>query len=97
LAITIPFDIRDKEGDKRVGLNTLVSLLSTQNSKILALFLLLICTILIYYFHTDYFLHFGIIYILTAFLIIGSSTKRSEWYFTGLIDGVFRIFDFDSY
>ncbi len=89
LAITIPFDIRDKEGDKRVGLNTLVSLLSTQNSKILALFLLLICIFLIYYFHTDYFFYFGIIYILTAFLIIGSSTKRSEWYFTGFIDGLF--------
>lgn len=89
LAITIPFDIRDKEGDKKVGLNTLVSLLSTQNSKILALFLLLICSVLIYYFHINYVLHFGIIYILTAFLIIGSSKKRSEWYFTGCIDGLF--------
>ncbi|AFM05460.1 UbiA prenyltransferase family protein [Bernardetia litoralis DSM 6794] len=91
LAITVPFDIRDKEGDKRVGLNTLVSLLSVQKSKILAIFLLLICTALIYHFHINYFLHFGIVYILTAFLIIGSSNKRSEWYFTGLIDGLFVV------
>ncbi len=91
LAITIPFDIRDKEGDKKVGLNTLVSLLSPQRSKILALCLLIICAILIYSFHTNYFLHFGIVYILTAFLILFSSNKRSEWYFTGFIDGLFVI------
>jgi 4-hydroxybenzoate polyprenyltransferase len=88
LAITIPFDIRDKEGDKRVGLNTLISLLNPLLSKILALFLLLICTILVYHFYNEYLLHFGIIYTLTAFLIIGSSNKRSEWYFTGFIDGL---------
>ncbi|WP_375560500.1 hypothetical protein ACE193_22855 [Bernardetia sp. OM2101] len=91
LAITIPFDIRDKEGDKRVGLNTLVSLLTPQNSKILALCLLVICSVLIYYFHINYLFHFGIVYILTAFLIIGSSNKRSEWYFTGFIDGLFVV------
>jgi 4-hydroxybenzoate polyprenyltransferase len=89
LAITIPFDIRDKEGDKRVGLATLVSLLNPIFSKILALFLLVICFVLIYHFHTNYFLHFGIVYILTAFLILFSSNKRSEWYFTGFIDGLF--------
>ncbi|WP_338791032.1 UbiA family prenyltransferase [Bernardetia sp. MNP-M8] len=91
LAITIPFDIRDKEGDKKVGLNTLVSLLSPQRSKILALFLLIVCAILICSFHINYFLHFGIVYILTAFLILFSSNKRSEWYFTGFIDGLFVI------
>lgn len=89
LAITIPFDIRDKEGDKKVGLNTLVSLLSPQRSKILALSLLIVCAILIYNFHTNYFIHFVIVYVLTAFLILFSSNKRSEWYFTGFIDGLF--------
>ncbi len=91
LAITIPFDIRDKESDRKAGLDTLVSLLSTQNSKILALFFLLICTVLVYYFHSDYFIHFVLVYILTAFLIIGSSNKHSEWYFAGLIDGIFVV------
>ena len=91
LAVTIPFDIRDKELDKKVGLNTLVSLLNPLLSKILSLFLLLICTVLIYHFHINYFLHFGIVYILTSFLIIGSSSKRSEWYFTGFIDGLFIV------
>ncbi len=91
LAITIPFDIRDKEGDKQNGLATLVSLLNPLISKIVALVLLVICLILIYYFHINYLLHFGIVYILTAFLIIFSSNKRSEWYFTGFIDGLFVV------
>ncbi|WP_338766626.1 hypothetical protein WAF17_04195 [Bernardetia sp. ABR2-2B] len=91
LAITIPFDIRDKEGDKKVGLDTLVSFLSPQISKVVALFLLIICLVLIYNFHINYLLHFGVIYLLTAFLIVFSSSKRSEWYFTGGIDGLFVI------
>lgn len=89
LTITIPFDIRDEKNDIEVGLNTLVSFLNPFKSKILALFLLLICLMLIYHFHINYLLHFGIIYIITAFLILGSSQKRSEWYFTGFIDGLF--------
>lgn len=89
LAITIPFDIRDKENDKKVGLGTLVSLLNPVRSKFLAIFLLFVCAVLIYYFHSGYLLHFGIVYFITVFLIIGSSNKRSEWYFTGLIDGLF--------
>jgi len=93
LAITIPFDIRDENDDKKVGLNTLVSLLGSLKSKILALFLLVICGVLTYYFHANYFLHFVSIYILTTFLIIFSSHKRFEWYFTGFIDGLF-VFEF---
>ncbi len=93
LAITIPFDIRDKEGDKKQGLNTLVSLLGSQKSKVLALFLLISCGVLAYYFHANYFLHFVAVYILTSFLVIFSSHKRSEWYFTGFIDGLF-VFEF---
>lgn len=93
LSITIPFDIRDKEGDKKVGLPTLVSLFNPALSKVIALFLLIICGILIYYFHSYYFFHFLVIYVLTAFLIVGSSHKRSEWYFTGFIDGLF-VFEF---
>ena len=89
LAITIPFDIRDEESDNKVGLPTLVSLLNPKKSKILAVFLLVICFLLIFHFHTDYIIHFGIIYIITFFLILGSSKKRSEWYFTGFIDGLF--------
>ena len=89
LAITIPFDIRDEESDNRVGLPTLVNLLNPQKSKVLSVFFLIICAGLIYYFHTNYLLHFEIVYIVTVFLIIGSSKKRSEWYFTGLIDGIF--------
>lgn len=93
LAITIPFDIRDKVGDKKQGLNTLVSLLGSSKSKVLSLFLLISCGVLTYYFHTNYFLHFVAVYILTAFLVIFSSHKRSEWYFTGFIDGLF-VFEF---
>lgn len=89
LAITIPFDIRDEESDNRVGLPTLVNLLNPQNSKFLSIFFLIICAVLVYYFHINYILHFGIVYIITAFLVIGSSKKCSEWYFTGLIDGLF--------
>ena len=89
LAITIPFDIRDKDNDNKVGLNTLVSLLNPVKSKILSIFLLCFCLFLIHYFHSEYLFHFGAIYILTAFLVIGSTSRRSEWYFTGYIDGLF--------
>ncbi len=91
LAITIPFDIRDKENDKKVGLGTLVSLLNPVKSKVLAILLLLVCAVLVYYFHENYLLYFGIVYFITTFLIIGSSHKRSEWYFTGFIDGLFVV------
>ncbi len=91
LAITIPFDIRDEEGDNKVGLPTLVNLLNPQNSKLVAVFFLLICAVLTYHFHINYFLHFGIVYTITTFLIFGSSNKRPEWYFTGLINGLFVV------
>jgi quinol-cytochrome oxidoreductase complex cytochrome b subunit len=66
-----------------VGLNTLVNWWTFKKRAGILMFfcLVLFCEFISYKLLT---LHFGVMYILTA-LIIGSSNKRSEWYFTGLL------------
>ena len=85
IAITIPFDIRDYEIDEK-SIKTIPQLLGIRNAKLLAL-LLLILSMCLYFFYSP-FITWGILGLVTAFFIIGSTTNNNSlWYGLG-IDGL---------
>lgn len=86
VAITIPFDIRDLNVDKS-SQKTIPMLIGIKGSKGLALLLLLGSFYLNFSLGSNILLT-SVFYGLTLFLIIKSSEKQSELYFSGLIDGL---------
>ncbi len=94
IAITIPFDIRDYYVDKSIEVKTLIHGLGIKKSKSLALLLLFfnVC-LLIFLLHaalidTSYFCALLIAYILSSILIAQSNTQKSDYYFSGFLDGM---------
>jgi len=93
IAITIPFDIRDMEVDAGTGLRTLPHLLGVPRSKILAILLLFFSAIIgiilfaqgVY--PADMQPLYSIFIVITSLLIWGSRTGRSDYYYSGLLDG----------
>lgn len=91
-ALCLPFDARDSEADRAVGLRTFYNTLSRKNYLLFSNTILLgsFFTHLYYfpqYWHFFLFLHLGLA--ITNFF---AHEKRPEWYFTGLIDG-FLVFE----
>lgn len=94
MAITIPFDIRDFEVDIYLGVKTIPSLLGIKKSKLLALCCLLfhLCIVLCLsnagYFQSTILAPYLILFIVTGTLIYNSNQGWSDYYFSGLLDGM---------
>ena len=91
-ALTIPFDIRDYEYEKIMGLKTIPSLIGKKNSIILSLLLLtgsiLIAFLLIDNYGSINFAALATGYFLAMVAIANSHNKTGDYYFTGLLDGM---------
>jgi len=92
-AITIPFEIRDMEQEKKIGVLTIVAIHGIENTKRLGYFLLLMFSILCGV--HQYFYHLGINFaipmacsaIVAGLLIYFTNEQRTKWYYKGFIDG----------
>lgn len=95
LAITLPFDIRDIERDRRANITTIPTLLGRRHSRWLALALMLAFTLLSALHHdlgTDLGLSMltlsGIVFACLWF----SHKLQPEWYYVGLLDGTLFLY-----
>ncbi|HXD94135.1 MAG TPA: UbiA family prenyltransferase [Bacteroidia bacterium] len=91
-AITIPFDIRDIESDKNAGLKTIPLLIGEKKATQLAMFSLVLFTVLclVHYIKTPlaYTLPALIISsVTTLFFIVNEEVKKSIYYHYGILDG----------
>lgn len=87
LAITLPFDIRDYHSDKRASLLTVPGVLGICFTKGLAIILGIGYGIGLEFFFGQTFLAL-VITVAIILLIVFSSEKRADWYYTGLIDSL---------
>ncbi|HHH55222.1 MAG TPA: hypothetical protein ENK91_16285, partial [Bacteroidetes bacterium] len=89
-ALTIPFDIRDYEYEKKLGLKTIPSVLGKRRSINLAVLLILIDVLIVLILKDVYGLKYslGLIfgYLITIVAIKYSINKTNDQYFTGLLD-----------
>lgn len=92
-AITIPFDIRDHEIDKETNVITIVHTLGIEGAKklsIVTVFLILLINFTLRSMGSleegDYFILFSF-YIILIFTIIYSTKQKSDYYYSGLLDG----------
>ncbi len=92
-AITLPFDIRDLELDRRMPVKTLPGQIGIRDSKLLAL-MTLVCSILLVYIQArlDWYSWNAMIgflpsYLAAAFLIVKSRPGISDYYYTFFLDG----------
>lgn len=92
LAITIPFDIRDKEIDGHAELRTIPDLIGIRNSYILSISFVIICTILhLQLFDGKMAASLLIADLLITLMIILSSKIKNDYMYSGLLDGSFLV------
>jgi hypothetical protein len=90
ISITLPFDIRDFQVDNKNALLTFPQLIGIIPTKLLAIVCLFIFTLIISNItQTWYILYFSLF---TSVLILNSSVKRKEYYFTFYIDGTIILY-----
>jgi len=100
MAITLPFDIRDAHIDRSIGVKTLATLLGNTRSKWMAMIfslLAFIINILLYFMQVvslETVLALALFYSLTSVFILLYSEKKSDYYFTGLFDGLMILYGF---
>lgn len=95
-AITIPFDIRDLLIEKQLKVRTIPSLLGVKKAKYLAYTLLFSSLILAHCNSTNWVvgkltyiqIYYNLGYFITLLLLVFSHHKRSDYYYTGLLDGM---------
>lgn len=87
VAITLPFDIRDYYGDKRVRLLTVPGLLGIRATKVMGVVLLFLYAVGLALFFQQ-ILAAGLLFVLASLLIVNASSKSPDWYFTGIIDSL---------
>lgn len=91
-AIAIPFDIRDMEADRCVGLKT-IPLLLNENKAITLSYLSLLVFFLISFFHyhflSDWFIigALGVSALSTYVFIRMKNFRNRNWYYSGILDG----------
>ena len=93
IAITIPFEIRDMQVDKSVGLMTLPEKFGKRNTTLLVWSLCIGIVLLSYvaayhYFNDAYFITMVIISICILFIYRHSSKTQDTYFFGGLTDGL---------
>lgn len=90
-AITLPFDIRDMQGDAQAGIRTLPMTLGPQRTRTLALaMMLLFCGIVVFHYGTHLSgptLPLLLSALITGVALLFCSRPRHELYFVGLLDG----------
>jgi 4-hydroxybenzoate polyprenyltransferase len=87
-AITLPFDIRDWAIDKKQGVLTIPAIIGVSNTKILGTATLLGWLILsTQLYSTSILLSFICSAVISAVLLWKSHSERSDFYYTGLVDG----------
>lgn len=89
IAITLPFDVRDLKFDEIINLKTIPRLIGVKNSILLAEILLLISIIILFFLLPNLAHFYGLLigHLITMFLILLTTQKRKELFFTGLIEG----------
>lgn len=87
VGITLPFDIRDYYRDKRVSLLTIPGVVGIGLTKLLAVSLLLVYGIGLFFFFEQYLLP-AVMVPVTSIFILASSSKSPDWYFSGIIDSL---------
>lgn len=93
ISICIPFDIRDMEIDKKENVFTLSQKLGENKTRWIALGFMLIYILLIvveYFlelFSMKIFIALALTAIVNAIIVFMSSSKRSEYFYTALLDG----------
>lgn len=93
-ALTIPFDIRDASADDKNGVRTLPNVIGFRYSKMAGILALSVSASLGTYLYLSgtysaMFLGGSIaVYIVTAALVAFSNPDRSDYYFTGAVDGM---------
>lgn len=93
LAITLPFDLRDKEIDQSAGTLTFASVLNAQQVKSVSIFLLSLGLTILFFgpmlfsLKTSFMIALTISYLITGYLIILLSTQKEDAYYTFLLDG----------
>ncbi len=93
-AITIPFDLRDKDVDIASNTKTLATLLGTNQLIGLSHLLLILCALILlsakiyFIIQAFYFIPLLITYVLTAILISSMKKANHDYQYTGLLDGV---------
>ncbi|MCK5368640.1 MAG: hypothetical protein KAQ62_08805, partial [Cyclobacteriaceae bacterium] len=86
----LPFDIRDFQVDNKNALLTFPQLIGIIPTKLLAIVCLFIFTLIISNItQTWYILYFSLF---TSVLILNSSVKRKEYYFTFYLDGTIILY-----
>lgn len=97
-AITIPFDIRDRDTDLEEGLKTIPIILGERNSKLLAFFLLMLFSLLIFLQYNNPFghhcgqddfsipLYFSVM--ITSFLVFKSTESNGKYFHYFWVDGM---------
>lgn len=92
-AITLPFDIRDKNLDTFVGVKTLVLYLGSEGSKRISQFLLIVAAMLAMYLHLYFFdiQAYGwtrvSLYIILIVYIHFLNDEMNDYYYSGVLDG----------
>ena len=92
-AITIPFDIRDREVDRSVHLRTFGTVLGLKSALTFSLVCLLVCSGIVLVLHIEKIYSFAdlvvlvLSYIATASLISNSKSK-SEFFYLAYLDGM---------
>lgn len=85
LGITIPFDIRDLKFDKE-SYQTIPQMIGLLHSKVLSFFLVVLSYFFLSYLLEYYSILLAVVYLSIALFCFGSSTRKPELYFSGLID-----------
>lgn len=96
MAITIPFEIRDIEVDRSVGLTTLPEKFGQKGTKAITWISCISIVVLsyipaYYYGNYAYFITMSVISVITFFIIQYSHKTREEYFFGGLTDGLMII------
>ena len=90
ISITLPFDIRDFQVDNEKALITFPQLIGIIPTKLLAIVCLFIFTLIISTITQSWYILFFSLF--TAILILNSSPKRKDYYFTFYLDGTIILY-----
>jgi 4-hydroxybenzoate polyprenyltransferase len=93
-ALCIPFDIRDMAWDARTNVKTIPLSIGVKNAKIMGISALIIAVLMVLCLKSNAMysesLSFKLIvvYFLTAFILVKTDEKRTDYFFYGVVDGL---------
>lgn len=86
-AITLPFDIRDKEADLRQKIKTLPQNIGNKNIIYWSIFILGVSSLIAIVQQPEKIIYENILFLLTLLAIYKSKDFKSNWYYLGILDG----------